>query len=476
MQTEAADVVKAPCPWWVQALDLITVASVLAAGILLFRTGPRFSIGPLFISFRSPLRALALAAAAALLRHGLVRRPPLHERLRTLAAGVAHSASLRAVAVPFVSSRAAVLVAAYLALLMVGNATDVTGRTRPSFSRNEFLNLVTKWDGEWYYNIASDGYRWDDVLPHRGRFAFFPAFPLAVRAAGWVVDNVIVGGLIVSLGAFLWALTYLFRLAREELDESAARAAVLLLAFYPFAIFYGVLYSESLFLLAVLGAFYHLRRTEWAKASGWALIVGLTRPNGFLVSAVLAVALTERFVRLRREGRFDDREWARLRAGMVVSVLPIAGTLIYSLFCWSRTGDPLAWLRLQEFWGRGVYTFGQMVVDRYNRITQEGFLAYVTALPTDFVNICAAVFAVAAAWPVFRRLGAACAVFILITVIPPLSSGITVGLARYTSTLFPLFLWLAVALRREWRASLIGAFAVLQGLFATVFFTWRRFY
>ena len=87
-----------------------------------------------------------------------------------------------------------------------------------------------------------------------------------------------------------------------------------------------------------------------------------------------------------------------------------------------------------------------------------------------------ALLAILAAWPVFRKLGATCAVFILINVVPPLLSGTSVSLARLTSTLFPLFLWLAITVRREHLPSLVGAFAVLQGLFATVFFTWRRFY
>ena len=48
-------------------------------------------------------------------------------------------------------------------------------------------------------------------------------------------------------------------------DEDAARYAVWLLAAYPFALFYGAIYTESLFLLGAVGAFYHLRRREWTR-------------------------------------------------------------------------------------------------------------------------------------------------------------------------------------------------------------------
>jgi hypothetical protein len=461
---------KARCPWWAQALDLITVVATLSGVMLLARTGPRFYLGSAFISIRSPWRVLACALAAATLRHIMVRRPALPTRIGAAVLDLFRSRSLRAVVTPFVASRGAVLLAAYLALLTIGYAGD---RPRPHFSDNAFVDMIAKWDAEWYLNIAKDGYRWDDVLPHRARLAFFPAFPMLVRAAGWIIGSPVVGGLVVSLVAFLWALTYVFRLAREDLDEPAARGAVLLLAFYPFSLFYGVLYTESLFLLAAAGGLYHFRRAEWAKAAAWGLLIGLTRPNGFLLSVVLAAALGERITRLGRERGAEALQWRR---ALLALSMPVVGTAVYSAFCWSLTGDPLMWMRLHQFWGRGARTLLQMLGDRYGVIRDSGFLAYLADTPIDFVNICAAAFAVVAVWPVFRRLGLACAVLVAINIIPPLLSGTTISLARLTSTLFPLFVWLAVVLRSDRRTSLVGAFATLQGFFAVLFFTWRRFY
>jgi hypothetical protein len=385
---------------------------------------------------------------------------------------------------PFVASRAVVLVVAYLALVLVGNPPEPA---RPSFSDNQFLNLVTKWDGEWYYNIAVDGYRWSESARLAGsspptvgrpeaRLAFFPAFPMLMRAAGWIVGNPIAGGLIVSLAAFLWALTYVFRLARDEIGDAEAMGAVLLLAFYPFSIFYGVVYTESLFLLAAAGGLYHFRRAEWLKASLWGVLAGLTRPNGFLLSLILAAAGLERLWSAKRAGAFDQHEWQRARIGGLVAATPVVGVLIYSAFCWSLSGDPLTWMRLHQFWGRGERTLVQLIADRLGKISDLGVAGYIREMPIDVVNNCAALFAVLAIWPVFRRLGLALALFVAVNVIPPLLSGTTLSVARLTSTLFPLFIWLAMCVRGERRASLVGAFAVLQGFFAVLFFTWRRFY
>jgi hypothetical protein len=52
-------------------------------------------------------------------------------------------------------------------------------------------------------------------------------------------------------------------------------------------------------------------------------------------------------------------------------------------------------------------------------------------------------------------------------------AGGVLSMGRLTSTLFPLFLVLALVLPRRAVAPLIIAFAVAQGFAATLFFTWR---
>ena len=103
--------------------------------------------------------------------------------------------------------------------------------------------------------------------------------------------------MVVSLGAFAWALVFLFRLARETLDEDAAVGAVLVACASRYSLFFGAMYTESLFLLTSIAAFYHLRRANGCRRRIWGLVAGLTRPNGCLLSvplAILAVAARAR--------------------------------------------------------------------------------------------------------------------------------------------------------------------------------------
>ena len=64
---------------------------------------------------------------------------------------------------------------------------------------------------------------------------------------------------LVSLAAFLGALVLLHRLTELELGRRLARPTLLLLAVFPAAVYFGAPYSESLFLLLAVGAFYAAR-------------------------------------------------------------------------------------------------------------------------------------------------------------------------------------------------------------------------
>ena len=119
---------------------------------------------------------------------------------------------------------------------------------------------------------------------------------MLVRAVGRLLGGHLTGyvlaGMLISVGAFFGALLYLYGFARDALGEESARASLWLLASYPFAVFFSALYTESLFLLGALGAFYHFSRHQFGRAALWGLLVGLTRLNGALLVIPLLVLAT----------------------------------------------------------------------------------------------------------------------------------------------------------------------------------------
>ena len=92
-----------------------------------------------------------------------------------------------------------------------------------------------------------------------------------------------------SLAAFLGALVLLYRLVSLELGRPIAQPALLLLAVFPAAVFFGAPYSESLFLLLAVGAFYAARTGRWAWAGAAAAGAAATRSSGVLLLLPLAM-------------------------------------------------------------------------------------------------------------------------------------------------------------------------------------------
>ena len=94
---------------------------------------------------------------------------------------------------------------------------------------------------------------------------------------------------VVSLACFFAALVLLHRLTVIEIGERYARPVLMLLAFFPTAFFFGIPYSESMFLLLAVAAFLAARMGRWAIAGVILALASATRVPGLLL--IIPVAL-----------------------------------------------------------------------------------------------------------------------------------------------------------------------------------------
>jgi hypothetical protein len=372
---------------------------------------------------------------------------------------------------------------------MLGLAVFGYAHGAPPFrvATNEIWNLPARWDAGWYLGIASDGYSSRALGGYN--VAFFPLFPMLMRAGGILLGTptgtssvfgappaarMLAAGVIIALAAFFAALVYLYRLAREDLNADQSRASLLLLASYPFAVFFSAPYTESLFLLTAVATFFHFRRGHAVPAALWGFAAGLTRPNGCLLSVPLVLMLLGALWAPLRRGAVRSDGDGRLTLSRTVALIgaaamPGLAMLAYSAFVWSLTGRPFGWVEVQAGWGRA---YGVPFIGEYKQIAEYGFYDYSTTQPLNLLNSIASLAAIALIWPVTRRLGLAYGAFVALNIIPTLATGM-LGAGRYTSVLFPNFLVLGLMLTGTGRAALATAFGVLQGLGAILFFTWR---
>jgi hypothetical protein len=337
------------------------------------------------------------------------------------------------------------------------------------------FNAWPRWDSDWYLHIAREGYYYAGP-GQQSAVAFFPGYPAVVRAVMGLVRNDIVAGVIVSYLAGATAVVLFHRWCRGAFGARAARIAVLVLVLYPFAYYlFGAVYSDALFLAAVLGAFTLLESGHpWLAGVAGALAVG-TRPVGLAVVLGLALrALEIRGVLVGGPPRFfpadDDQgdqagvavrhktpllpraiRWRRLDwrdAGVLVSVL---GLVAFCLLMWRNFGDPFVFKK--------VYS-----ADGWNRtwdadtLLKAGFFERMRDVDFGYLHIylgAAALFTVvgvALVPMILRRLGWGYAAYtIVVLAVPAATSAEFLGMGRYALAAFPCFALVAAVFAGERR-------------------------
>lgn len=466
-------------PWWISVLDVLGLVLLLLTFRAIVGHGARYALtSEFYLSFTSWPRTLLWTVALLAFRHLLWRQVPWHVRVTGWGRTLLKAESFRAAWPPFVVSRLMVTAVAYFAVATVGFEPPRPWRALD----NDVLDLFARWDAGWYHTIASIGYQPAPQFDpdEQSALAFFPGLPMLIRTTGlWLSLNRWHAGILVVVIAFLWGLTYVYRLAREDLPADQARASLLFLTFYPFAVCYSAILTESVFLLAAAGAFFHFRRGQLGRAGAFALFAGLLRPNGFLLSVPLALTALIPFARTRGwlpGRRASEARWIPLAARLAIATLPIVGMLMYATYVRSVTGDPFAWVKAQQAWGRSAAGVADIIDARRELIEMKGWSEYGRQYPAEIIEGAAALFALAAVVPISIRFGLPYGLFVAMSVLPPLISMGSVSLGRYTAPLFPIFLWLGASVPPHRRHYWIGVFAAGQALIAVMFFTWRAPY
>ncbi|HVJ26833.1 MAG TPA: mannosyltransferase family protein [Vicinamibacterales bacterium] len=480
-----------PLPLWARLTDVLVIVIAAAALSVALFGGFRVVLFGAQITAHEPFRPLVVAVVLFAVRHLVHRSPSLGARMRAALRSFVAAESVRAIAPAFVWSRIAVLLVATLSISTFGYSNAVPFRV----SKSEMANLPARWDAGWYLGIARTGYEYDRRARRQQNVVFFPAYPLLMRTAGIFfgghVDdraavetrlvNLLWSGVAVNLAALAAALGYLYRMVRAYADRDIAVTAVTLALAYPTAFVYNVPYTEGLFLLGSVATFYHFGRQQFVSAALWGTVVGLSRPNGFILAAPLVM------IALARSGPFPglapwvDRLNTRsdlpkhLWRDLAVALTPFLGLMMYGGYLYWTWGDPFVWARVQGAWGRSYEGFAP-ALQSMNSVAEHGVSGYATRSGYEVLNVLPFMLAVGAAIPIAWRLGLAYSTLILLTLMPPLMAGGWLSMARMTITLFPIYIFLALAIPEKHRAGVLVLFALLQGLGASLFFTWRPFY
>ncbi len=352
--------------------------------------------------------------------------------------------SLRSVVWIVVLSRLFFMEAASLAYLYLPHAwVEAPPGTLPpsgSLLYHATLGLWVHWDGLWYYSIANFGYAGRATAT-----AFFPLYPLTLR----LFQGSVIGGVVISLLAFIGAVWFLVKLVNMEFGPRAAWYAGLALAFFPTAFYTNAVYSESLFLVLAIGSLYYARNRKYWIAGPLAALTTLVSMYGILLAAPFAILLWQQ----------EGLRWKKY----LHLAWPPLGLSVYMGYLLTTFGDPLIFEHAQSNWGRHfawIWTTLWTAATSASRFWLQAlnpvvlFRVGMPSLgPSNFYNFVFALVAILLVVVTFKRLPFYLWVYMVLALLVPLSYPATgnplMSMPRLLLEAFPLFIGLGVLMTQK---------------------------
>jgi hypothetical protein len=155
----------------------------------------------------------------------------------------------------------------------------------------------------------------------------------AVLVSGFLISNIL---FFASLILFYKITKIIFGNTKFSLISSV------FFAFWPGALFYSAVYSESLFMTLTLGAFYFLEKGKSAKSTALGFLAALTRSNGFLVLVPFV---------------YNGLQTRRYRTAIVQSVFIALPYFLFNFYGYFLTGlFPVREIVYNHIWGTSRLT------------------------------------------------------------------------------------------------------------------------
>lgn len=279
-----------------------------------------------------------------------------------------------------------------------------------------FIWSFGNFDGVHYLGIAKDAYAAQYTQ------AFFPFYPILIKAVSFLTfGSLLVSALLVSNAAFLASLLIFYKLISKIHGEKIALWSVLFLLSFPTSFFFGAVYTESLFFLLIILAFYLVEEGKVWQAAFLGAFASFTR----LVGIFLAPAL------------FFKRG---IKSQAALLLVP-TGLIAYMVFLGVKFNNPFYFLTSQQIFGQerlsnGVILLPQVFFRYFKILISASGLPLVSAA----FELLATVWALAALVLVFKKVKLEWLIFSLLIIIVPTLTGTLASMPRYILVAFPIYL------------------------------------
>ena len=301
----------------------------------------------------------------------------------------------------------------------------ILGNSSIPIASSNWLWLFNAYDSPHFLLIATSGYS-------HPQYVFFPGYPIMIRVIGTLLLGNYPLGAFVAAQIFALASLVMFQLVAEQyMARREAMYATMLMATFPYVFVFTTLgYSESLFLLATVSAWYFYKKEQLIASSVMAGIASITRIYGVAILVPVVLDLVR------------SRNYRRL----TYVLFPLALLGLWVAYCYVATGNMFVSWTDESYW---VFESKLGLVPTILSQFVMGFKGCCTFDPGLLVSFALFGLFVIMTWKLDQGLGAySTTVFIalLFVVFDHLS------LLRYLSFIFPL--WLTVRVKNPIVATL----------------------
>ena len=357
--------------------------------------------------------------------------------------------TVREVLLDFLATRAAIIIIAELAAVIIGQRPG----SHVQESSHVLLNVWGRWDAVHYIDIATQGYQGTDM-------AFFPLYPTLIRILGSLVGSHLVAGLLISNASFFFGLLFLYKLLEHEYDRPTARRAIFYVSIFPSAVFFSAVYTESLFFMLTVASFYYMRSHRYWIAGAIGFFAAMTRVEGVLLAVPFVM---EWFFQYRPDFKSGLKNLA------AAALIPM-GVFVYMAYLWVLRGDPLYFSHVQSHWNRHLAPPWVSFINAFDKIAHATASLTVANQSLEIAFTLLMIVVLVAGWKSLRPSYIA---YMALSILVPMSTSSLMSMPRFALVLFPMFAILARWGDRPWVNNLILAFSLpLLGLFTVLFADW----
>jgi hypothetical protein len=224
---------------------------------------------------------------------------------------------------------------------------------RPGGRHWRYLEIANNWDGTWYRRIVVEGY--PSVLPidstgavAPNTWAFYPLFPrvvaglMRVTGFGWTT-----AASAVSLGCAAVAVILIRSVLAGVVGPRTAMWGAAFSCFFPSAPVLQLPYSESAALLLIALTFWCLQRGRYLLVVPVLVALGLSRPVGVPMAAVLSLHLLRELWTPRGLPR---AAWRSLVGPVLAWIAGVLAAVEWPLLAWWGTGVRDAYTLTMAAW------------------------------------------------------------------------------------------------------------------------------